>query len=202
MPRTADHDQRREQIVRALWKVIARQGIDQVSLRNVAAEAGVSVGRIQHYFGTKESLVRAGCQAMIAGAHARYTDQTADAPPLTRLRFVLTHAIPQTDTARYGTTLWYAYLAKSVDDPTIGTLLADTKRGTEHECARLITAAGTGLDPVPTARRLLALADGLALRVLINDLTSEDALEVLDAEVNGLLAARPANRSWAPSRSE
>ncbi len=193
MPRTVDHDQRREQIIRALWRVIAHHGIDRASLRTVAAEAGVSVGRIQHYFDSKQALVRAGCQAMITGAQAGY-DQTADGPPLTRLRFVLTHAIPQTDTARHGTTVWYAYLATSVDDPTIGTLLADTKRGTEHECVLLITAAAPNQDPLPTARRLLALADGLTLRVLINDLTAEDALDLIDTELDELAAVRPGTR--------
>lgn len=47
------------------------------------------------------------------------------------------------------------------------------------------------LDPAeagPTARRLLALADGLTLRVLVGDLTGDDARAALDAELDNLTA--------------
>lgn len=190
MPRIVDHDQRRGEIILALWQLIARHGIEGVSLRTVAAAAGVSVGRIQHYFGTKEALVRAGCEAMVAGAQDRYEDQTAGEPPLARLRFVLTHAIPDSATIRFGTSLWYAYLAKATDDPAIGALLAETKRGTERECARLIADAtagsGVAVEPTQTARRLLALADGLVLRVLVGDLTATETAALLDTELAAL----------------
>lgn len=193
MPRTVDHEQRRAEIVLALWRFISRHGIDQVSLRKVAAEADVSVGRIQHYFGTRDALVLAGCEAMIVGAEARYEDETADSSPLKRLRFVLTHAIPQSESVRHGTTLWFSYLAASVNNPAIGTLLAETKRGTEEECARLIAALGV-VEPVLAARRLLALTDGLTVRVLVGDLPATDAVDLLDAELAALAAAGPARR--------
>lgn len=53
-----DHDARRRLIAEALWRVASRHGLDAVSLRHVAAEAGVSMGLVQHYFTTKEDMLR------------------------------------------------------------------------------------------------------------------------------------------------
>lgn len=58
MPRPADHDQRRTQIARAFQRLLAAEGFAAVSFAKVAAEAGVSVGLIQHYFLGKDVLLR------------------------------------------------------------------------------------------------------------------------------------------------
>ncbi|MCA2223550.1 TetR/AcrR family transcriptional regulator [Nonomuraea aurantiaca] len=58
MPRVADHDQRRVQIARAFQRLLAAEGLGGVSFSRVAAEAGVSVGLIQHYFAGKDELLR------------------------------------------------------------------------------------------------------------------------------------------------
>ena len=58
MPRPVDHDQRRTQIARAFQRLLAAEGFAAVSFAKVAAEAGVSVGLIQHYFLGKDVLLR------------------------------------------------------------------------------------------------------------------------------------------------
>ncbi len=188
---TADSDASRRAIVVAVWKLIARVGIEGVTFRRVAEQAGVSVGRIQHHFGTREALVRAACLAMIEFAHDQYQGLPDDA--LVRLRHLLLHALPDSPGARFGTSVWYAYLAKSVDDPEISRLLADTKRGTEDECVRLIEQVEQSSpdrgprDARGTARRLLALADGLTVRVLVGDLSGAEARELLESELGTLV---------------
>jgi AcrR family transcriptional regulator len=194
MPRVVDHEQRRWEIVYALWLVIAQHGIEGVSLRHVAAEAGVSMGRIQHYFGTKEALVLAGCTALVQSAHGGY-QETADAAPRERLLHVVSQQIPRDDVGRTGVSVWYAYVAKSINDPAVRQVLAEARRGAEEECVRLILADGAGeAGPGPggddagpaaleQARRLLALADGLTLRVLVRDLEPGEAVAMLGSEV-------------------
>jgi AcrR family transcriptional regulator len=183
-----DSDASRHSIILAVWGLIARCGIEGVTFRRVAEQAQVSVGRIQHHYKTREALVRAACVEMVEFAHAQY-EQLPDDPP-TRLRHILQHAIPDSPPARFGASVWYAYLAKSVDDVEIGRLLADTKRGTEDECIRLIELAGAPAhdsdDARSAARRLLALADGLTVRVLVGDLSGSAARELLDSELAGL----------------
>ncbi len=49
----------RSRIRRAALELYAEYGEDRVSMRKVAAEVGVTIGLIQHHFGTKEGLRRA-----------------------------------------------------------------------------------------------------------------------------------------------
>lgn len=48
---------RRPQILEAAARVIARRGVTGLRLADVAAESGLSVGSIQHYFGTRDRLL-------------------------------------------------------------------------------------------------------------------------------------------------
>ena len=184
MPRVVDHEERRWEIVYALWLVIAQHGIEGVSLRHVAAEAGVSMGRIQHYFGTKDALVLAGCTALVDSAYGGYLE-TVDADPRDRLLHVVSQQVPRDDAGRTGVSVWYAYVAKSINHAAVRQVLAEARRGAEDECARLIRAdSGVGQEAALTqARRLLALADGLTLRVLVRDLEPAEAVAMLEAEL-------------------
>jgi AcrR family transcriptional regulator len=58
VPRIADHDQRRAQISRAFQRLLAAEGFAGVTFSRLAAEAGISVGLIQHYFTGKDVLLR------------------------------------------------------------------------------------------------------------------------------------------------
>lgn len=58
VPRSADHDQRRRSIARAFQDLLAESGPGGTTYPRVAERAGVSVGLIQHYFASKEELLR------------------------------------------------------------------------------------------------------------------------------------------------
>jgi len=50
---------RERPLMEATLRIIGRKGIDGVTHRAVAAEAGMSVGAVTHHFGTRDSLVDA-----------------------------------------------------------------------------------------------------------------------------------------------
>jgi AcrR family transcriptional regulator len=58
MPARTDHDARRRDVSRAVWRVLATHGFGGLTLRAVAAEMGASTGLLTHYFPTKSALVR------------------------------------------------------------------------------------------------------------------------------------------------
>ncbi|GAB3624886.1 TetR/AcrR family transcriptional regulator [Mariniluteicoccus endophyticus] len=167
----------RQAIFHATWAVIARGGLTAVTMRAVAQAAGVSLGRVQHYFPTKDALVLEACAAMLAGAESVYAAE--DDEPAARLRFAVGHVLPSDERSLAGTRVWYAYAAHAQVDPRIGTLLANAKRGQEDEATRLLEELGTK-NARAVARALVGLADGLAQRVLIGDLTAAEAGATLD----------------------
>lgn len=57
MPKIVDHDQRRVELVDATWRIIARQGMEGATMRDIAVEAGFSNGALKPYFPTKADLL-------------------------------------------------------------------------------------------------------------------------------------------------
>ena len=57
MPKIVDHEVRRRELAEAVWRVIVRDGVGDVSIRSVAAEAGWSSGALRHYFSTRAELL-------------------------------------------------------------------------------------------------------------------------------------------------
>ena len=52
----------RETVLRVAVQQIAERGYDSVRLRDVAINAGVSIGLLQHYFGSREELLAEGIE--------------------------------------------------------------------------------------------------------------------------------------------
>src|SRR5262249_56995578 len=49
-------------ITQALLRIVAERGLEQASVREVAAGAGVSIGTVQHYFPTTDTMLAAAYQ--------------------------------------------------------------------------------------------------------------------------------------------
>lgn len=63
--------ERRERIVLAVLELASREGVDRVTLRSVAAEAGISMGQVQHYFPSKDDMLLAAVELAVSDMEAR-----------------------------------------------------------------------------------------------------------------------------------
>ena len=77
-PHSPAPDPRRTAIADALLRVIAREGLDAVSMRVVAAEAGCSLGMVQRLAGTRDDLLALGMDRVIERVDARVTQAGLD----------------------------------------------------------------------------------------------------------------------------
>jgi AcrR family transcriptional regulator len=77
-------DERQEQLLAAAYLVASRDGLDQVTARRVATEAGASPGLIYFHFGTMDALVVTLLDQLLAGAlDAEVTPAIAALPTAT-----------------------------------------------------------------------------------------------------------------------
>src|ERR1700753_860632 len=132
MPKVVDHEQRRQQIAGALLRVAGARGLHQAGLREVAAEAGLSVRLIQYYFGTKEQLLLYATQYLAVQladrAKARIAAVGPDAGPRAIIEAILAEALPDDEDSRVFNVIWTSYLALSLTDPALdmGPLIKDS----------------------------------------------------------------------------
>jgi AcrR family transcriptional regulator len=68
MPGYVRAAQRREQLLSAARVVLVREGLDELTLRDVAAEADVRLSTLQHIFASRAELVRALAASVVANA--------------------------------------------------------------------------------------------------------------------------------------
>jgi AcrR family transcriptional regulator len=61
----ARYDRRRDDVVQHAARVFARRGYDQTSMQELAHELGVATGGLYHYFGGKQHLLSAICDALM-----------------------------------------------------------------------------------------------------------------------------------------
>jgi AcrR family transcriptional regulator len=81
--RRAPHDIRRETLIEAALRCLARDGQDGLSARRIAAEAGVSVGLINYYFPKVTMLVADAYETLatrIAGTMSEAAERVAGTP--------------------------------------------------------------------------------------------------------------------------
>ena len=73
-------EQTQEAILAATQELILESGgnADQVTIRQIAARAGISVGLVNHYYASKEQLIEACVQRMIGGVVSAFRP---DLPP-------------------------------------------------------------------------------------------------------------------------
>src|SRR3954467_14244498 len=117
MPKKGHHQPPRRVLPDARMRVAADQGLEAVSLRHVAAEAGVSAGMVQHYFRTKDemmafalSVVRDRSQARVGSAIARLGPDPA---PRLLLRAFIAALLPLDDASREDGRVALAFLAET-----------------------------------------------------------------------------------------
>ena len=192
MPKKVDHLQRRAEIADALVRVAARQGLEAVSLRHVAAEAGISPGMVQHYFRTKDEMmafalaaVRERNEARISAAMA---ELGADPAPRDVLRTMIAALLPLDDESRTYGRVAMTFLAYTAVRPEAGeSLRAESGRLLDF-VTDLVRGSATP-DPVGAAAALLALIEGLGVQLLGGYFTPDLARQALDAQLDLIFSA-------------
>nr|WP_268913959.1 TetR family transcriptional regulator C-terminal domain-containing protein [Corynebacterium uropygiale] len=59
MPARVDIRERRQQVVDAAFRLIVKNGLEGLTIRKVALEAGLNVGSVRHFFDNREDLLTA-----------------------------------------------------------------------------------------------------------------------------------------------
>jgi len=100
MPRLVDHDDRREEIVRATVQVLAERGVRGLSFRAVAAQMGGSSTLVTHYFPTRQSLLDALAESVAWMPEEVFALEAGTEDPRRRLRIFLEWWLPREDPDR------------------------------------------------------------------------------------------------------
>jgi AcrR family transcriptional regulator len=189
MPRKVDHDERRRHLTAALLRIASTRGLQAVSMREVAAEAGVSLRVVQYYFTDKKTLMLSGVTELAARLDRRVRERAAaigaGLPPRTVFDVVLGAILPTDDDSRADQLAWTAYYAAGLTDPAEAVDGRYAPDALERWLTGVLaTAVESGdvrgdVDPRIEVVGLLALTNGLVSSVLGQQRDVDDALRVV-----------------------
>ena len=177
MPKVVDPRERRTELTDAAARVIARAGIEAVTMREVAAEAGWTTGALTPYFADKRALLLATFQASLDHRRSlRPNPTTTSATEL--LRRTLEGALPLDESRRRHWLVTLTCCTHAAADELLAGAQRDAYREFRGYVTELVSQLGLGLpDPARrVAERLIAGVDGIAIQALFD------------------------TRSWPPSR--
>jgi AcrR family transcriptional regulator len=194
VPKRVDQEQRRQAIAEAVYRVIGERGWDAVTLRDVAGTAGISMGQVQHYFTTKTDMLLFALGHMRDRVLARLERRLAALPqPVTlrdQVRAAISVMLPLDEPGRQEAAVNIAFFSAATATPEYGKLLRDGyARQVASSTAQFTAAAADGLlnegvDPAREAAALYYLIQGLIGPVLIGQLTPDQAVELLDHQLD------------------
>ncbi|HTN59629.1 MAG TPA: TetR/AcrR family transcriptional regulator [Protaetiibacter sp.] len=177
----------RPALVRAMIDIISERGFEGLSVRGVAARAGVSVGAVQHHFPTKDAMLDAAMAAIAAAAGGRSSELERVADPVEQLHALVDLLIPASATSPV-TRVWLAFAARAAVDESTRTNYVRLWARVRDELQLLLAAAGGSPElAAESSRELLALLDGLALGIAAEQQHPDVARRIAHRRVDELI---------------
>jgi AcrR family transcriptional regulator len=167
--------QGRERLLDAAVRLIAREGIDNVRIARIAAEAGVSAGLVHYHFDSRDALLEEAIEHSYERAgDMRLATLDDGATAAQRLRAMIDQCLPSDRPLREDWVLWVELWLRGARDPALRPVAARLYARLHAWFAEALAegiAAGElrACDVDRMSDRLLALIDGYGIRVLTED---------------------------------
>lgn len=210
MPKYVDADLRRQDVVEAVFRIIASDGLERASLREVADEAGLAVGSVRHYFSSSEELLVHSFGVVVDRITGRL-DEAAQAlaactPATTEHRAavltLLGQILPLDEERAVDSCVWLAFKNAARIRPFLASEADRSHRAVAAAMGRLVielTARSPDVDGghtldrqvlVTEAERLLAMLEGLSMHALLQPewMTAQMCHDVLESHLDTLAA--------------
>ncbi|MFJ6808641.1 TetR/AcrR family transcriptional regulator [Streptomyces anulatus] len=186
MPRVIDTDERNRQVAEAAWRVLVREGLPALSVRKVAAEAGLPPSSLRYTFPTQASL-RIKAYALVVERLAERV--AAIAPGADWARAVLLELLPLDESRRLEMEITVVLGTAAMADGDLRATHHRAHRAVRDLCERVVRAVE--VDPADVrvqTERLHAMMDGLALHMIRQgeDEGTDRAVQAVDVHLADL----------------
>lgn len=185
VPKQVDREAARKEIASALLSVLAEEGIDAVSVRTVAAEAGRSPGAVQKYFATKDAMLAAALERYCERSEARMAEVPVEGGTVERVTALVAATLPLDEPRRVEALVLHEFALRAAHDAGLAERLRELDGRVLED---LVGALGISTE---AASAILAIADGLAMRLLYGSQSPEAALTALRLGVAAILGEPP-----------
>lgn len=191
MPRIVDHEQRRRDLAAAVWTIVRTDGLGAVSIRRVAAESGWSTGAVRHYLPSHDELISFAATELVRATTEYLTSLPGTGEPITDFRGFLLATLPLNAETRTFMEVWLAFVGAAATSHDLSDAHGLLYRDLHGALLQWLQALGElqllGVDPASAAEVIHSGIDGLAVHLLLDQITPERAEAVVDALLTAVL---------------
>jgi AcrR family transcriptional regulator len=189
MPKIVDHEQRRREILEATWRVIAQQGIEAATIREIAREAGFSNGVLSHYFANKEDILISAHKLAFQRVFERAAAGSGGETGLEAVRRAFYEALPLDEERRLEAVLDVSFWTQALVNDRLNAVRRDSiLAGREWWIGMLQSGRDRGEIASPLSNEVLcdeiqALIDGVSIEAVMypGDMVPERQKAMADA---------------------
>jgi TetR/AcrR family transcriptional regulator, transcriptional repressor of bet genes len=193
--RTASRAQRRQQLIDATIKCIARKGMGSTTLSDVAGEAGLSQGIVNLHFESKDNLLNETLRYIADEYKTQFNDALNKSGPDAASKL---HALMQLDLRpaildRRKLAVWFAFWGAVKSRPAYRKICEKSDEYYDavvlQLCDEIIVDGGyKGISAAATATALTSMTNGMWLSCLISPrlFDREDAMRALDEYLHSI----------------
>jgi DNA-binding transcriptional regulator YbjK len=183
MPKLVDVAERDRLVSEAAWRVLVRAGLTELSVRNVAAEAGLPPSSLRYTFPTQASVRTRAVALLVERLTARVAQHGGGAESgVDAARAILLELLPLDETRRTEMEVSLALGAMAMTDHALWEAHQHADVAVRDACARALEILGADASDVAGTH---AFIDGLALHLVRQapDVGTSWAEDALDAYV-------------------
>ena len=170
--------------------MIAAEGLEGVTMRKIATEAGCTTGRLTHYFADREALILASLRASydVTGDRARQTIARNTSAQEKLLQFV-EEMLPADEERLREWKVWIAFWSAATVDPTLAAENDARHEAWADELAEYVKGAAPSANAREEADLLIGLINGVGLHAAVNPTKSnlKRARSLLRAHIKQLV---------------
>jgi AcrR family transcriptional regulator len=141
VPKIVDHDLQKEKFIGAAMRLIASKGLEGVTMRAVAAEAGLSYGSLFHYFDSKDDLLMHAVRYSTSAQTRRVNEYSSQYSGLKALEHLLCDDVIINESSRDSWMVWMTFLYKAAVHKPFAEMNTELIDGWLDRIAALLTEA-------------------------------------------------------------
>ncbi|MBP2384005.1 TetR/AcrR family transcriptional regulator [Brachybacterium sacelli] len=120
-----NHQERRREIVEAVWRLLEKGGVEAASVRGVIAETGLSSGSIRFFFSTQAGLHEFAMSSLAERVQERIRRAAVEPDLGQRAVAMVSELMPLRDDTERELGVWMAFVAKARHDPALARIVAE-----------------------------------------------------------------------------
>lgn len=141
MPKIVDHEAQREIFSQAAMRLMARDGLEGVTMRAVANEAELSYGSLFHYFDSKDDLLKHAIRQLTSAQTHRVNEYVSQFSGLKALEHLLCDDAIINESSRDAWIVWMTFQYKVALQPSFAEMHSELIDGWLERITQLLSEA-------------------------------------------------------------